>query len=346
MSLTLLITGGTGTFGKTFVNFSIEKNLYSKIIIFSRDEYKQHKMINEIRKTHGQAFIDEKIRFFIGDVRDIKRLKTAMRNVDHVIHAAALKHVPFCEYNPDEALKTNVDGTKNVCDAAIETEVKKLVVLSTDKAVEPINFYGSSKMLAEKYAIYSNNYSKNASSTSTKKITKISCVRYGNIVGSRGSIVELFHNMRENEYFSVTDREMTRFWMSIDKAVEMVYWSLNNCLGGEIIIPKIKASSILKIAEMVDAKKPVKIIGVRPGEKIHEQLFHRREYLNAYDVGEYYAILPERNEWDYSVKEHYRNNFKLTKRESYFSNDKALTMSDKELKNLIEFEVNRLHKHE
>lgn len=342
MSGTLLITGGTGTFGKTFVNHAIKNNLYEKIIIFSRDEFKQHHMMSKIRLVHGQKFIDKHVRFFIGDVRDKERLKTAMRGVDFVIHAAALKHVPFCEYNPDEALKTNVDGTKNVCDASIEAGVRKVIVLSTDKAVEPINFYGSSKMLAEKYAVYSNNYSKNVSQSSTEKATKISCVRYGNIVGSRGSIVEMFYKMKNKPCFNVTDENMTRFWMSIEKAVEMVEWSLKNCFGGEIIIPKIKASSIIDIAKMVDSKKEINIIGIRPGEKIHEQLFNRREHNKAYDIGLYYAILPESNEWDSSIEEYYASKFKTSERISYYSNQEDLIMNKKELEFLIKSEVERL----
>jgi len=342
MGKSLLITGGTGTFGKKFVNYAIKNSLYEKIIIFSRDEFKQHQMMNSIRSKHGQSFIDKYIRFFIGDVRDRERLRVATRGVDHVIHAAALKHVPFCEYNPDEAIKTNVDGTKNVCDVAIENEVRKVIILSTDKAVEPINFYGSTKMLAEKYAIYSNSYSKNIDKNSIEKVTKISCVRYGNIVGSRGSIVELFHTMRNKEFFTITDERMTRFWMSIDKAVEMVNWSLNNCLGGEIIIPKIKASSILSIAKCMNPEKRIKFIGIRPGEKIHEQLFNRRESLNAFDVGDYYAILPERNEWDKNLNNFY-GEYKKEVRTRYYSDCKDLLMSDRELLKLIESEISRLN---
>lgn len=343
MSNSILITGGTGTFGKTFTTFALKENLYEKIIIFSRDEFKQHHMKNDLIKRYGHDLVNDKLRFFIGDVRDGKRLEIAMRNVKHVIHAAALKHVPFCEYNPDEAIKTNINGTKNVCDAAIENNVEKLIVLSTDKAVEPINFYGSSKMLAEKYAVYSNNYSKNFPGTS-KKITKISCVRYGNIVGSRGSIVELFFNMRDAEYFNITDLKMTRFWMSIDKAVNMVNWSLNNCLGGEIIIPKLKTSSITAIAKAMNPNKKINIIGVRPGEKIHEQLFNRREYINTYNVGSYYAILPERNEWDTSIEEYYKSNYTQDVPKKYSSDMSNLIMSDLEIEELIQDELQRITK--
>ena len=343
MSNSILITGGTGTFGKTFTDFALKANLYEKIIIFSRDEFKQHHMENDLTKRFSHDLVSKKLRFFIGDVRDSKRLEIAMRNVKHVIHAAALKHVPFCEYNPDEWIKTNVNGTKNVCDAAIENNVEKIIILSTDKAVEPINFYGSSKMLAEKYAVYSNNYSKNLLGSS-KKITKISCVRYGNIVGSRGSIVELFHSMKDEDCFNITDLQMTRFWMSIDKAVDMVNWSLNNCLGGEIIIPKLKASSIAAIAKAMNPKKKIRIVGIRPGEKIHEQLFNRREYVNAYDVGKYYAILPERNEWDTSIEKYYRENYYQEVPRVYSSDMDELTMSTGEIEELIQRELKRIVK--
>ena len=334
----LLITGGTGTFGKTFVNHCLKNDLYSRIVIFSRDEYKQHHMSKNLLSTMDREEYEKKIRFFLGDVRDYERLKRAMRGIDVVVHAAALKHVPFCEYNPDEAIKTNVNGTKNVCDAAIDSNVSKVVVLSTDKAVEPINFYGSTKMLAEKYAVYSNNYSKNLNESSTEKMTKISCVRYGNIVGSRGSIVELFKSMKNNQYFTITDESMTRFWMDIVDSVKMVQWSVENCVGGEIIIPKLKSSKIVDIAKIIDPEKEVKIVGIRPGEKIHEQLFNRREHENAYDVGVYYAVLPENNDWNYNLEKHY-SKFNPVDRKTYASNDSDLIISNEDLTTLIQKEI-------
>jgi FlaA1/EpsC-like NDP-sugar epimerase len=334
----LLITGGTGTFGKTFVNYCLENDLYSRIVIFSRDEYKQHQLSKQLLSSMNREDYDSKIRFFLGDVRDYRRLKRAMRGIDVVVHAAALKHVPFCEYNPDEAIKTNVNGTKNVCDAAIESNVKKVVVLSTDKAVEPINFYGSTKMLAEKYAVYSNNYSKRLNDSTTEKLTKISCVRYGNIVGSRGSIVEIFKSMKQNDCFTITDADMTRFWMDITDSVKMVQWSIEKCLGGEIIIPKLKSSKIVDIAKIIDPKKDIKIIGTRPGEKIHEQLFNRREHENAFDVGDYYAVLPENNDWNSKLETHYRD-FTHVDRKSYASNDLDLIIKHQDLVHLVEKEV-------
>jgi FlaA1/EpsC-like NDP-sugar epimerase len=257
-----------------------------------------------------------------------------MRGIDVVVHAAALKHVPFCEYNPGEAIKTNVTGTKNVCDASIEENIKKVIVLSTDKAVEPINFYGSTKMLAEKYAVYNNNYSKNLSDTSIEKTTKLSCVRYGNIVGSRGSIVELFKSMKDKDFFTITDDKMTRFWMDIRDSVKMVHWSIQNCLGGEIIIPKLKSSKVIDIAKIIDPKKDIKIVGVRPGEKIHEQLFNRREHENAFNVGDYYVILPENNDWNPDLEKYYED-FPAVDRKTYTSNDSDLIINHKDLVTLI-----------
>tara|TARA_Y100000592_G_C5470647_1_gene319306 strand:+ start:1284 stop:2309 length:1026 start_codon:yes stop_codon:yes gene_type:complete len=332
-SKSILITGGTGTFGKAFVEHCIQEKLYSRIVIFSRDEYKQHNLKNKLNLKYGSAFVEKTFRFFIGDVRDRERLQKALRGVDDVIHAAALKHVSFCEYNPDEALKTNVIGTHNVCDAAIEEGVKKVIFLSTDKAVEPINFYGSTKMLAEKYSVYSNNHSKNIEG-SIKKRTTISCVRYGNIVGSRGSIVEVFSKMKEQDHFTITDMEMTRFWMDISDCVKMVAWSLKNTIGGEIVIPKINASKVSDIAYAMDKDKDIKITGVRPGEKIHEQLLNRREGERTFDVGGYYIVLPEKIDWDNSIEDHY-SQFKKVSRDKYFSNDSDLQMSLKDIKTII-----------
>jgi UDP-N-acetylglucosamine 4,6-dehydratase/5-epimerase len=321
----ILITGGTGTFGKAFIEHIVDNKLYTRVVIFSRDEYKQFNLKNKLNTKYGQDFVKTTFRFFLGDIRDKERLSKALKGVDDVIHAAALKHVPFCEYNPDEALKTNVIGTKNVCEVAIEERVKNIVFLSTDKAVEPINFYGSTKMLAEKYSIYSNNYSEN-NPDNLSKVTKISCVRYGNIIGSRGSIVEVFKSMKDNDYFTITDESMTRFWMDINDCVEMVSWTLNNMRGGEIIIPKIQASRVLDVAKAVDDKKDIKITGIRPGEKIHEQLLNRREAERTYDVDDYFVVLPEAIEWDTSLKLYYDKYDKINKL-TYASNDDDIQMS-------------------
>ena len=334
----ILITGGTGTFGKAFIEHCIETNAYNRIVIFSRDEYKQHGLKNKLNLKYGETLVESVFRFFIGDVRDRQRLQIALRGIDEVVHAAALKHVSFCEYNPDEALKTNVIGTRNVCDAAIEEVVKKVIFLSTDKAVEPINFYGSTKMLAEKYSVYSNNHSKNIAG-STKKRTKIACVRYGNVIGSRGSIVEVFSKMKNQDHFTITDMSMTRFWMDISDCVEMVSWALTSTMGGEIVIPKICASKVSDIAQAMDSEKDIKITGVRPGEKIHEQLLNRRESERTYDVGKFYIVLPEKIDWDNAIESYY-SSFDKISRKKYFSNDKDLQMTMSDIKKIVSREEN------
>jgi len=328
----ILITGGTGTFGKAFVNFCLESDIYEKIVILSRDEYKQHNLKGYLHNKIGVNQTNKKFRFFLGDIRDRERLAVAFKGVDYVIHAAALKHVPFCEYNPGEAIKTNVNGTKNVCDIAIQEEIEKVVVLSTDKAVEPINFYGSTKMLAEKYSIFSNSYSKTDGDSNKK--TKISCVRYGNVIGSRGSIVEVFNSMISQSHFKITDDKMTRFWMDIKDCVEMVQWSIDNMVGGEIVVPKIKASRVVDIAKCVDPRKSIEIIGIRPGEKIHEQLLNRRESERAFGVGRYFIITPESSEW-MNINDYYSTHFKPIDRERYFSDDEDIQMEIAEIKEII-----------
>jgi UDP-N-acetylglucosamine 4,6-dehydratase len=273
-----------------------------------------------------------KVDFFIGDIRDYDRLKFAFQDVDVVINAAALKHVPACEYNPLEAIKTNINGTVNVCNCAIETGVKKVIHLSTDKAVEPINLYGASKMAAEKYAIFSNCYSKTINAD--EKLTKISCVRYGNVIGSRGSIIDVFKNMSQMEHMEITDLEMTRFWMHLDESVKMVLWSIDNAVGGEIVLPLLGSSKIIDVAKLLLKDKPVKIIGVREGEKLHEQLLNRREAERTYLVGGYYVILPESHEWSSrKIQQHYEQiGTKIPNNFSYYSNNLDLLMSQSELK--------------
>lgn len=327
----LLITGGTGTFGKAFLE-TVDLNQYSKIIIFSRDEYKQHQLKMHLVSKFGSQVVENKFRFFLGDVRDLDRLRLAFRGVTEIIHTAALKHVPFCEYNPSEALQTNVIGTKNVCDAAIECGVQRVVVLSTDKAVEPINFYGSTKMLAERYAVHSNVYGAGK--------TKIACVRYGNIIGSRGSIVEVFRNQPKEKPFDITHIDMTRFWLPISEAVRMVRKTLEfSFLGGEIIIPKVKASSVVDLARAIDPDRPITDVGIRPGEKLHEQLISRREGENLICPGfihmdEYMFVLPESAELAY-VKDYYRFSSSNVGITSYYSNDSHLQMTMAELREIV-----------
>ena len=324
-SETVLITGGTGTFGKEFIDLCLRSERFEKIIIFSRDEFKQHNLFSDLTKKHGSAFVSQRFRFFLGDVRDRDRLRLAFRGVDLVVHAAALKHVPFCEYNPAEALSTNVLGTKNVCDASIDAKVKRVICLSTDKAVEPINFYGSTKMLAERYAVHSNIYGAGG--------TNIACVRYGNILGSRGSLVEMLRSLDPNKPVPITHMDMTRFWMHISDAAKMVMWTSENMLGGEIIIPKIRAAKVTRLTDCILPGRPRVIVGVRPGEKMHEQLFDRREHEHTWDKGEYYAVLPESDEF-LNIKKAYTESCVVTDRRSYYSSDLDLQMSDDEITDL------------
>ncbi|MDD4901327.1 MAG: UDP-N-acetylglucosamine 4,6-dehydratase (inverting) [Patescibacteria group bacterium] len=277
---TILITGGTGSFGKNFTEFLLKNTPVKKIIIFSRDELKQFKMEKE--------FNDGRLRFFIGDVRDLPRLERAFNGVDIVIHAAALKQVPILEFNPYEAVKTNILGSQNVIEAAINRGVKKVLLVSTDKAVQPINLYGSTKLCAEKLFVNGNFYSPDE--------TFFSCVRYGNVIGSRGSIVESLLKNRNAEKVFITDKRMTRFWITLEQSFELVLFALENMAGGEIFVPRIPS---MKLAELFKALVPgakKEIIGIRAGEKIHEILLTEDEARHAYGIGDYFVILPENEE--------------------------------------------------
>ncbi len=276
----ILITGGTGSFGKHFSKHIIEK--YSdvkKLVIFSRDELKQ----SEMQKTIPKNF-SSKIRFFIGDVRDKERLNRALDDIDIVIHAAALKHVPISEYNPFEFIKTNVLGAQNLIDAALDKRVGNLIALSTDKAVSPVNLYGATKLAADKLFVSSN-------SIVGKRKIKISVVRYGNVFGSRGSVVPLFLNLKKNEKYPITHESMTRFNISLDEAVNFVLWSLKKNIGGEIFVPKLPSYKIFDLIKAINPKFTYKIIGIRPGEKIYEELVSKMESLNTYDLGNCYSIV-------------------------------------------------------
>jgi UDP-N-acetylglucosamine 4,6-dehydratase/5-epimerase len=279
-SKNLLITGGTGFFGKSFIKYCLKKKInFKKIIIFSRDEYKQYEM-QKIYNPKKYKFL----RYFLGDIRDQERLKTAFNNVDFVIHAAALKHVPAAEYNPIEFIKTNIFGSQNIIEASIFNNVKKIVALSTDKAASPLNLYGATKLCLEKLFISANN-------VIGKKDIKFSCVRYGNVLGSRGSVLPLFlEQNKKQQFFTVTDKKMTRFNIMIDEAIEMVLFSLNSRDNGDIIIPKIPSIKITDLAKAINSRKKIKYIGIRPGEKLHEELLTVQESLNTYDNGKYFIL--------------------------------------------------------
>lgn len=278
----IMITGGTGSFGKKFTEIALRRFKLKKLIIFSRDEFKQSEM--------SKVFPEEKysaIRYFLGDIRDRDRLYRAFDGVDYVIHAAALKQVPALEYNPMEAVKTNVIGADNIVDAAIDRGVKKVIALSTDKAVSPINLYGSTKLAAEKIFIAANAYA--------GARVKFSIVRYGNVVGSRGSVIPMFMNLKKQNRFKfpITDERMTRFWITLEQGVELVIRSLEEAEGGEVFIPNIPSMKIIDLAKAIEPKCTFKTIGIRPGEKIHETLISEDEARKAKVFNGMYVILPQ-----------------------------------------------------
>ena len=301
---TILLTGGTGSFGKHFCKIMTEKYHPKVIRVYSRDELKQHEM--------RQQFGEEHIRYFIGDIRDSDRLKRAMEGVDIVIHAAALKQVPACEYNPLEAIKTNIHGAQNLIDAAIDTGVKKVMALSTDKAANPVNLYGATKLCAEKIIIQGNAYA------GTRE-TKFSCVRYGNVLGSRGSVIPVFKKQKKTGKITITDKRMTRFWLTLDQAVQLVIDGLNNMQGGEIFIPKIPSMKVMDLAKAVAPECEIQIIGIRPGEKLHEILITEEEGFNAVDYKGMYVIMPHYSWWEnrkYSTCKKMPDGFHYTSKEN------------------------------
>ena len=322
---TILVTGGTGSFGKKFTETVLKKypNV-NKIIIYSRDEYKQFVMSNMPEFT---PFLS-KLRFFIGDVRDKERMMRAFEGVDIVVHAAALKQVPACEYNPFEAVKTNIHGAQNVIDCAIDKGVKKVVALSTDKACAPINLYGATKLCSDKLFIAGNAYC-------GSKDTRFSVVRYGNVAGSRGSVIPFFQKLVKegaNE-LPITDMRMTRFWLKLEQAVEMVLEAIEHMQGGELYVKKIPSMKMPELAEAIAPHLAVKEVGIRPGEKIHEQMITREDAPNTIEFNDFYIILPQ---IDLENIEHkYPNAKKVAPDFEYHSgnNDRWLTVE--EMKKLI-----------
>lgn len=274
----VLVTGGTGSFGKKFVEIMLREYRPAKLIIFSRDELKQHEM-----RVGG--FDHLSLRYFIGDVRDPLRLRRAMNGVDIVIHAAALKQVPACEYNPMEAIKTNILGSSNVIEAALDAGVKKVMALSTDKAVNPINLYGTTKLAAEKLFVQSNAYAGGDA-------TRFSCVRYGNVVGSRGSVIPIFIQQRQNGKLPITDERMTRFWLTLEQGVRFVIRCTEQMQGGEVFVPKIPSTRIVDLAQAIAPGAQLEFVGIRPGEKLHEVLIHEDEARSAVELDDMFVVLP------------------------------------------------------
>ena len=278
----ILITGGTGSFGKAFTKYILEHYDPKKIIIYSRDEYKQFIMQNEF-KAHA-----EKLRFFIGDVRDLDRLKRAFEGVDYVIHAAALKQVPACEYNPSEAIKTNINGAQNIIDAALDKGVRKVVALSTDKAVNPVNLYGGTKLVSDKLFIAANAYA-------GSKDISFSIVRYGNVAGSRGSVIPFFHKLLQDNKteLPITDYRMTRFWISLQQGVELVIKALEEAVGGETFISKIPSFKITDLAQAMLPGCVMPEVGIREGEKLHEIMLTVEDSMTTYEYDKHFIVYPQ-----------------------------------------------------
>ncbi|WP_130859697.1 UDP-N-acetylglucosamine 4,6-dehydratase (inverting) [Gracilibacillus phocaeensis] len=308
---TILITGGTGSFGKKFTKRILETNV-KKVIVFSRDELKQYEM--------KQEFDDDRLRFFIGDVRDTDRLYRAFDGVDCVVHAAAMKHVEACEYNPFEAVKTNINGAQNIIEAAIDKKVEKVVALSTDKAAAPVNLYGATKLASDKLFVAGNSYAGD-------KKTRFSVVRYGNVVGSRGSVVPFFKKVKSAGNLPITDERMTRFWITLDQGVQFVIESFHRMQGGEIFVPKIPSMSIMDLAKAIAPECNLNFVGIRPGEKLHEVMITEDDARRTLEYDNYYVIQPEFPWWG---KENGNNGQKLQNSFRYSSetNQDWLTVED------------------
>lgn len=318
-NLNVLVTGGTGSFGKKFVEIMLRDFHPKKLVIFSRDELKQHEM-----KMNG--FNHPSLRFFLGDVRDKERLHRALQGVNIIIHAAALKQVPACEYNPFEAVKTNIIGAQNIIDAAIDARVEKVVALSTDKAVNPVNLYGATKLCAEKMFVQGNSYSGTDG-------TIFSCVRYGNVIGSRGSVIPLFIRQKKKGKMTITDKRMTRFWITLDQAIKLVVDALDHMQGGEIFLPKIPSMKIMDLTKAIAPECEIDIIGIRPGEKIHEVLITEEEGRQAIEYNGIYIILPNYSWWN---RKNYTKGKKLPKGFTYVSNTNLDWLSINDLKVIID----------
>ncbi len=320
----ILITGGTGSFGKAFTKIIFEKwPAVKRVVIYSRDEQKQYQMAMDYPADQYRA-----IRFFIGDVRDYVRLKRAFEGIDYVIHAAAMKHVHIAEYNPDECVKTNIGGAENVIRAAMETNIKKVVALSTDKACAPINLYGATKLASDKLFIAANNIKGDRDLT-------FSVVRYGNVMGSNGSVIPYFIRRKKDGVIPITDTNMTRFNISLEDGVQMVLNALEHAWGGELYVPKIPSYRITEVAKAIAPDCRIEIIGIRPGEKVHEEMITSSDAFTTYDMGNSYVILPQEPAWNLEA---YIRKFNLSKVPvgfNYSSDQNTDWVSAEELRSLI-----------
>lgn len=315
----VLVTGGTGSFGRKFVDLMLREYRPQKLIILSRDELKQHDM-----RTAG--FDHPSLRYFIGDVRDPQRLQRAFSGVTVVVHAAALKQVPACEYNPFEAIQTNIMGGRNVIDAAIDKGVQRVLALSTDKAVNPVNLYGATKLCAEKMFVQANSYA-------GSQDTRFSCARYGNVVGSRGSVIPVFQEQRKRGRITVTDPRMTRFWLTLEQGVEFVVRCIEGMHGGEIFVPKIPSMKLVEMAEAIAPECQVEYVGIRPGEKLHEVLVSEDEARHAVEMPDMYVIQPDHSWWR---KENWNTAAPLSEGFRYTSDCNPQWLTSDELHELIE----------
>ena len=320
---TILITGGTGSFGKNFTSYLLKNHTnLKKIIVFSRDELKQY----EMKKYYIKNKFFHKLRFFLGDIRDYNRLLIAFNNVDIVIHAAALKQVDTAEYNPGEFIKTNILGSQNVIEAAFYNNVLKIIALSTDKASSPINLYGATKLCSDKLFTSANHFFGQR---------KFSVVRYGNVAGSRGSVIPLFLSQKNKSVFNVTNKDMTRFNISMKDSIALVMWSIKNSFGGEIVVPKLPSYRLVDLVKAINEKAKINIIGIREGEKIHEEMISDNESLNVLDIGNKYIILPYDKKL---IMNYYLKKFKAKMNKKVFNynsgtNKRFLKLA--ELKNII-----------
>lgn len=323
----ILITGATGSFGKNFLKHLLSlKKKPKRIVIFSRDELKQFEMMQKFPESKYKM-----LRYFIGDIRDLDRLHRALQGIDIVVHAAALKQVPTAEYNPFEVIKTNVIGAQNLVEACLNSQVKKVVALSTDKAVGPINLYGASKLCSDKLIIAANNI------VGKRKIN-FSIVRYGNVMGSRGSVIPKFKEQaKKGQFLTITDPQMTRFNITMKESIKMVVWSILNCIGGEVVVPKIPSIKITDLAKSISPKSKIKYIGIRPGEKIHEDLITKAESPQTIDIKNYFLILPQENK---KLRDHYLKKEGAKKVKSNFfynSGTNSAFLNQNQIKKILKF---------
>ncbi|WP_110674171.1 UDP-N-acetylglucosamine 4,6-dehydratase (inverting) [Salinicola sp. RZ23] len=318
---TILVTGGTGSFGHKFVPMVLEKYNPHKVIIYSRDEMKQWEMAKLFKD-------DDRVRFFIGDVRDRERIYRALDGVDYVVHAAATKIVPTAEYNPFECVKTNVMGAMNLIDACIDKGVKKVVALSTDKASSPVNLYGATKLTSDKLFVAGNSYAGGHD-------TSFSVVRYGNVMGSRGSVIPFFMSVKDKGILPITDPRMTRFMISLEEGVELVWHAFEDMEGGEIYVKKIPSMKVTDLARVVAPDAKQEVVGIRPGEKLHEQMIGEEDAIYTYEYPEHYKILPAINNWDKDVNR-IKNGVKVKDDFNYSSDNNAEWMTDAQLQAWID----------